>query len=144
MTRTVVIEQTNIVATEQNQGDVEYVIVQPQPNTVAVSVPETSILEVSRSEVPNVQINLDDTTVVEVERIIENTVVIEQPVPTIVEVVTRGPQGIPGDIGGGGNAIAILGYPVQLVDGQEDDLLSFTGSAWRNKPQEKVTDGGNF
>lgn len=144
MTKTVVIENTQTVATEDNQGDVEFVVVQPEPNVVAVSLPETSVVEVALPAPTSVVIDASDTTVVEVERTVENTIAVEQVVPVVVEIVSRGPQGVPGDIGGGGNAVSIVGYPVTLAGGQPDDLLSFTGSEWRNKPQVQVTDGGNF
>lgn len=144
MTKTVVIENTQTVATEDNQGDVEFVIVQPEPNTVAISLPETSVVEVALPAPISVVVDASDTSVVEVQHTVENTVAVEQVVPVVVEIVARGPQGVPGDIGGGGNAVSIIGYPVHMIDGEPDDLLSFTGSEWLNKPQSKVTDGGNF
>lgn len=143
MTKTVVIEEVQTIATSDESGDVALVVVQPQPNTVTISLPETSLIEV-HSGTPIIDMIVDQSSVIEVERIIENTVVVEQPVPTIVEVVSQGPQGVPGDLPGGGNAISILGIPVRMIDGEPDDLLSYTGSEWLNKPQEKVTDGGNF
>lgn len=73
---------------------------------------------------------------------IETVVVVQTPAPEIVEVVAVGPQGIQGPPGN--DASFLLGVPIAFTDGQPDDLLSFTGSVWRNKPQAQVTDGGNF
>lgn len=159
MTKTVVIEEVQTVTTENTQGDVEIVVVQPQANIVAVSLPETSVVEVSQPATATVIISSDDTNLVEVQHVIENTVVVEQPTPILVEVVSAGPQGPAGAVGPQGpqgvqgvqgppgtgvDAVSIVGYPVQLASGNPDDLLSFTGSAWTNKPQVQVTDGGNF
>lgn len=153
MTKTVVIENTQTVATENDQSDVEIVVVQPQSNIVVASLPETSLVEVSQPAPATVVINNDDANIIEVQHTVESTVVVEQKVPVFVEVVSAGPQGAqgpqgpqgpPGDAGAGGNASAIVGYPVSLSGGAPDDLLSFTGVAWTNKPQVQVTDGGNF
>lgn len=76
---------------------------------------------------------------------IETVVVVQEAAPEIVEVVAAGPQGIQGPPGSSSNDAAyILGVPITFADEQPDDLLSFTGSAWVNKPQAQVTDGGNF
>lgn len=141
MTKTVVIEEIKTVAAE-TQGDVDVLVVQPQPSVVTVPLPERTVVEVERP-LAGVEVRPIETKVVEIEKVVEKRVIVEPP-PQIVEVVSRGPQGVPGDISGGGNAVSIVGYPVQLVDGNPDDLLSFTGTEWRNKAQEKVTDGGNF
>lgn len=55
----------------------------------------------------------------------------------------RGPQGIQGPVGPAGpNEIG--GIPVELLNPQENDTLLLKTAAWRNTPQEAMTDGGNF
>lgn len=87
-----------------------------------------------------------------------NQVIIQQVSPSAVEVQPidqpvvelgltniglRGPQGIQGPQGiPGPNEIG--GYPVVLADAQEKDILQLKTAAWRNTPQETLTDGGNF
>lgn len=159
MTKTVVIENTQTVATENDQGDVDIVVVQPQPNTVAVSMPQTSFVEVSQPAPATLVVHTDDNNLIEVQHTVESTVVVEQPVPVIVDVVSAGPQGsvgpagpqgpqgiqgVVGPQGPAGSGTTVGGYDVTMVNGQEDDLLSFTGVVWTNKPQIQVTDGGNF
>lgn len=159
MTKTVVIEEIQTVATENNQGDVEIVVVQPQPNTVVVSLPATSVVEVTQPAPAIVVVNTDDNNIVEVQHTIESTVVVEQTVPVLVEVMSSGPQGVQGvqgpegpqgiqgvvgPQGPAGSGTTIGGYDVTMVGGQENDLLSFTGAVWTNRPQTQVTDGGNF
>lgn len=89
-----------------------------------------------------------------------DVVVVVEPQPAeVVQVVSVGPQGPAGQAGAqgpvgpagpqgppgtGSDATSIQGYPVSLSAGQTDDLLYFTGTAWSNKPQVQVTDGGNF
>lgn len=89
---------------------------------------------------------LDDSGDVDVVVVqpVPNSVVIEVPQINVVEVISAGPQGPPGPSGQGADAVSIVGYPVVLLSGQPDDLLSFTGTEWKNKPQAQVTDGGNF
>lgn len=117
MTRTVVIQTVKTVATPNTSGDVDVVVVQPRPNTVAVELPQTSVVEV----------------------------VAVGPQGIAGPAGPQGPQGVQGPPGeASGDATSIVGYPVTLASGQPDDLLSFTGSAWTNKPQEHVTDGGNW
>jgi hypothetical protein len=54
-----------------------------------------------------------------------------------------GPQGEKGDKGDEGpNDIG--GFPILITNIQEKDILQFNSEAWRNKPQEVLTDGGNF
>jgi hypothetical protein len=54
-----------------------------------------------------------------------------------------GPQGDKGDKGDEGpNDIG--GFPILITNIQEKDILQFNSEAWRNKPQESLTDGGNF
>lgn len=87
-----------------------------------------------------------------------NQVVIQQVSPSTVEVQPidqpvvelgltniglRGPQGIQGPQGvPGPNELG--GFPVVLADAQEKDILQLKTAAWRNTPQEALTDGGNF
>ena len=87
-----------------------------------------------------------------------NQVVIQQVSPSKVEVQPneqpvvelgltniglRGPQGIQGPQGvPGPNEIG--GFPVVLDSAQEKDILQLKTAAWRNTPQEALTDGGNF
>lgn len=87
-----------------------------------------------------------------------NQLVIQQVSPSTVEVQPldqpavelgltniglRGPQGIQGPQGDPGpNEIG--GFPVLLADAQEKDILQLKTAAWRNTPQEALTDGGNF
>lgn len=92
---------------------------------------------------------LEYQAVASATQVTETVVVVEESTPEIVEIVSVGPQGIQGPIGpvgppGPTDASSIVGYPVVLASGQPDDLLSFTGSEWTNKPQAQVTDGGNF
>ncbi len=55
----------------------------------------------------------------------------------------QGPQGIQGPVGPAGpNEIG--GIPVELTNPQENDTLLLKTAAWRNTPQEALTDGGNF
>ena len=99
-------------------------------------------------------LDVDAPNVVEVVE--TNTVVVVDPQPQIIDVVSVGPQGVQGvqgpagaqgpagPQGPAGSGTTIGGYNVNMVGGDPDDLLSFTGSAWTNKPQVQVTDGGNF
>lgn len=118
MTRTVVIQSVKTVATNNTSGDVDVVVVQPQPNVVTVELPQTQIVEV----------------------------VAAGPAGTAGAQGPAGPQGEVGPAGPAGPAGSanIGGYPVSMSGGDPDDLLSFTGSVWTNKPQAQVTDGGNF
>lgn len=87
-------------------------------------------------------LNIDPPDVVEIGQTPNTVVVVEPQQPQIVEVVAVGPQGPMGPPSN--NATSIVGYPVSLISGQPDDLLSFTGAEWTNKPQINLTDGGNF
>lgn len=49
----------------------------------------------------------------------------------------QGPQGEPGDSG-------IGGYGFNIENIAADDVLAFSGTAWVNRPQVRLTDGGNF
>ena len=57
--------------------------------------------------------------------------------PEIVEVVAAGPQGPSGP-----NSIA--GYGFAIEDEIDGDVLGFNGTAWYNRRQETLSDGGNF
>lgn len=54
--------------------------------------------------------------------------------------------GIQGPIGPVGPAgpNEIGGYPVLMDSIQENDMIQMKSWAWRNTPQEALTDGGNF
>ena len=61
----------------------------------------------------------------------------------------QGIQGIQGDKGDKGDQgddgpNDIGGFPILITNIQEKDILQFNSEAWRNKPQEALTDGGNF
>ena len=64
-------------------------------------------------------------------------VVVFQQEKEIVEVIHQGIQGPPGDL-------SIFGFPIDINNVKENDLLAFSGSSWINKSQDKITDGGNF
>lgn len=64
-------------------------------------------------------------------------VVVFQQEKEIVEVIHRGIQGPPGDS-------SFFGFPFDINNVKENDLLAFSGSSWINKSQDKITDGGNF
>lgn len=57
--------------------------------------------------------------------------------PKIVKVSSPGPQGSPGP-----NTIA--GYAINVSGLTAGDLLGFNGSAWYNREDKTITDGGNF
>lgn len=38
----------------------------------------------------------------------------------------------------------IGGYEIQVANPEMDDVLQFDTSTWRNRPQSRITDGGNF
>lgn len=60
-----------------------------------------------------------------------------------LSLTSRGIQGPPGPMGPPGpNTIG--GYPIEISELREFDLLQFLNSAWRNTPQTALTDGGNF
>lgn len=96
-----------------------------------------------------VVLQVGENNLVEVFDDLAAVIPVVQPPPEIVDVVAVGPQGIQGPVGPQGppgptDATSIVGYPVVLSSGQADDLLSFTGSEWTNKPMTQVTDGGNW
>lgn len=56
----------------------------------------------------------------------------------------QGPPGIAGPQGPPGNA-AIGGLPVQITNPMPGDVLQLSAAiAWTNRPQDAITDGGNF
>lgn len=70
--------------------------------------------------------------------------------PTQVEVqfglTNIGLKGEKGDIGPVGPAgpNTIGGFPIDVSGAQENDMLQLKSWAWKNTPQESLTDGGNF
>lgn len=64
-------------------------------------------------------------------------VVVEKPQ---ISVTAVGPQGPKGDDSNG----MIGGYPVNLSNPQDFDVLQFQSQSWVNNPQTNLTDGGNF
>lgn len=55
----------------------------------------------------------------------------------------QGPQGIQGPVGPAGpNEIG--GVPIVLSNPKDGDTLQLQSYAWKNTPQETLTDGGNF
>lgn len=58
----------------------------------------------------------------------------------LTNIGIRGPVGPVGP--SGPNEIG--GYPVMLTSAQENDMLQLKSWAWKNTPQEALTDGGNF
>ena len=58
----------------------------------------------------------------------------------LTNIGIRGPAGPVGP--SGPNEIG--GYPVMLSSAQENDMLQLKSWAWKNTPQEALTDGGNF
>lgn len=64
----------------------------------------------------------------------------------LTAVGIRGPQGLQGPQGPTGppGPNEIGGWPVIVLNAQEKDMLQFRSWAWRNIPQELLTDGGNF
>lgn len=58
----------------------------------------------------------------------------------LVNVVAAGPQGPQGPPG----LATIGGYGFNIAGLTAGDVLSFSGSAWYNRDDESVTDGGNF
>ena len=59
------------------------------------------------------------------------------PVPKQIIQINRGVQGASGNS-------KIGGYPVNIIDAQQYDVLMFGVGEWVNTPQTEVTDGGNY
>lgn len=91
-----------------------------------------------------VVITESNTNVVEVIQPPAVADAVSAPPPQIVEVVAIGPQGPQGPQGPAG-LDTIAGYPTTGVSSPIDgDVLGFNGSAWYNRKQETLSDGGNF
>lgn len=58
----------------------------------------------------------------------------------LTNIGIRGPIGPVGPAGPN----EIGGFPVMLQDAAENDMLQLKSWAWKNTPQEALTDGGNF
>ena len=58
----------------------------------------------------------------------------------LTNIGIRGPIGPVGPAGPN----EIGGFPVMLESAQENDMLQLKSWAWKNTPQEALTDGGNF
>lgn len=73
-----------------------------------------------------------------------NTLTVSSPAPAprllLAPGGLPGPQGPPGTPG----ASTVGGYGVSLSSPVDGDLLGFDGTAWTNRAQATVTDGGNF
>lgn len=88
-----------------------------------------------------VVITESSTNVVEVSQPPSISETIDAAPPQIVEVVASGPQGPPGPSGNSD----IGGYPTSGISSPiNGDVLGFNGSAWYNRAQETLSDGGNF
>lgn len=73
--------------------------------------------------------------------------VVEQPLVSLdfglTNIGLKGDKGDKGDIGPAGpNEIG--GFPIAVADAKENDTLLLKSWAWKNTPQEDLTDGGNF
>lgn len=82
------------------------------------------------------------TDVVEIIRDLapEIVEVFQNPQPTVVEVVSAGPQGPAGPAGNSD----IGGYGFSIAGITNGDVLGFNGTVWYNRRQETLSDGGNF
>ncbi len=58
----------------------------------------------------------------------------------LTNIGIRGPVGPVGPAGPN----EIGGFPVMVQDAAENDMLQLKSWAWKNTPQEALTDGGNF
>lgn len=65
------------------------------------------------------------------------------PTPNNIIQVNRGIVGPPGPQGPAGGT-DIGGYPVDITDAQDRDVLMWMTGTWVNVNQTEVTDGGNF
>ena len=57
-----------------------------------------------------------------------------------------GDKGDTGDTGAQGAPGSLDGFPLNVANIQDGDILTFsaTTSAWTNRPRTEITDGGNF
>lgn len=168
--KTVVVEVDGEPVVEVHQDPAADIVIEAATTPTVEVIAQEASVEVADADIGLVEATLPPEIVLD----------IQTPPPLVLEVVSRGVQGIPGEqgppgdqgipgeqgdqgvpgergepgppgeqgvpgpAGSGIDAESIQGYPVVLSNGQEDDLLSFTGAAWANKPQTQVTDGGNF
>lgn len=58
-------------------------------------------------------------------------------VKNVVDVTARGPQGPAG-------GTKIGGYPVDMANVSDNDVIIFQSQKWVNTQQSNITDGGNF
>jgi hypothetical protein len=65
------------------------------------------------------------------------SVIVDKPFSNIILAGAPGPQGPSGESTISGTAISISNLSA-------NDLLSFNGNNWTNKPQDLLTEGGNF
>ena len=58
----------------------------------------------------------------------------------------KGDKGDTGDTGAQGAPGSLDGFPLNVANIQDGDILTFsaTTSAWTNRPRTEITDGGNF
>jgi|APGre2960657373_1045057.scaffolds.fasta_scaffold81715_1 hypothetical protein len=64
-------------------------------------------------------------------------VIVDKPSSNIISAGAPGPRGPSGESTISGTAISISNLSA-------NDLLSFNGNNWTNKPQDLLTEGGNF
>lgn len=107
-------------------------------NEVVITAAVECKVEIVPTVTTNVEINPQGDFAVQV---------VEQ-APVVVEfgltnIGVKGDKGDTGPVGPAGpNEIG--GYPVAVADAQENDMLQLKSWAWKNTPQEALTDGGNF
>lgn len=100
---------------------------------------------VTTSALAAVEVTTTTTEVVVAAGSIQASVEITPPNQATIElgltnIGIRGPVGPVGPAGPN----EIGGYPVMLNSAQENDTLQLKSWAWKNVPQEALTDGGNF
>jgi hypothetical protein len=65
------------------------------------------------------------------------SVIVDKPSSNIILAGAPGPQGPSGES-------TIAGSVITISNLSANDLLSFNGNNWTNKPQDLLTEGGNF
>ena len=108
------------------------------PDSVIITPAQLCTVEVVPTVTTNVEVIDGDVFNIELKQ--EPPVIVDF---GLTNIGLRGPQGIPGPVGPAGPS-TIGGYPVVTDDIQDYDVLQFKSAAWRNNPQEALTDGGNF